>query len=762
EVGHRDQQSLARSTERLRPRLNGYTIRYDQLTTNHPESTVQAGLNNNQAYERLIAEVIKLRKQLTQTRKVGKTRDKGDVAHVEHLDFLKNIERIDRAIRRSDDLEQMLGDVLQVILSVFASDRAWLLYPCDPETPQWRIPMEATAPEYPGASSADAGIPTSDETAEVFRAALACNAPLMFGCKSGGDLPPSAVVYDVKSMLLIAVHPKVGKPWLFGLHQCSSARPWTMNEQLLFKEISHRVADALSSMLFLKDLRDSEEKYRTLFEQSADAILILNDSEFLDCNDAVVEMFRFDYKRQLLGIHPSDLSPLVQSDGRNSYQKANEMIAIALKKGSHRFEWDHRRADGEVFPAEILLTAIPVGDKRILHAIVRDITGRKLAEEQLRQSQKMEAIGQLAGGVAHDFNNLLTCIMGNAQLLEMRIPEDSENSPLVRDIINASNRAADLTGQLLSFSRKGRLQSINVDVHEIIAEVVRLLSHSIDRRIEIDQELEASQSIVHGDPTQLQNAILNLGVNARDAMPNGGKLTFATRNITFDDGSEVAESYEVTGGTCLEIDVADTGVGMDAALQKRIFEPFFTTKKQGQGTGLGLAGVYGCVHSHGGAVQVYSKIAEGSTFKILLPLSQDSAASPTHAPPSQPVRGHGRILVVEDEEIIRNFASKALGELGYQVDTCRNGATGVKFFEAHHDEIDLVILDLIMPELGGEDAFARMMEIDPDAHILISSGFSQHKTTTSLLAAGAKGFLNKPFDVSELSQYVARYIRTTK
>jgi len=721
---------------------------------------VQTGLNNNQARERLVAEVAELRKRLARFKTVGKTGRRGDAQHLEHLDFLKNIEQIDRAIRQADDLEQMLRDVLKAVLSVFDSDRAWLLYPCDPEAPKWRIPMEATVPEYPGTSNADVEIPTTAEMAEIFRGALTCDDPLMFGCRSGGELPPVAIVYGVKSMLLIAVHPKVGKPWLFGLHQCSSARRWTANEQLLFKETSHRVADALSSMLFLKDLRDSEEKYRTLFEQSADAILILDDSKFLDCNDAAVEMFRFDYKRQLLGIHPSDLSPLVQSDGRNSYQKANEMIAIALKKGSHRFEWDHRRADGEVFPAEVLLTAIPVGEKRILHAVVRDITGRKRAEDQLRQSQKMEAIGQLAGGVAHDFNNLLTCVMGNAQLLEMRLPEDSDNTPLVGDIINASTRAADLTDQLLSFSRKGRQQSINVDVHQIIAEVVRLLSHSIDRRIEISQGLEASRSIVRGDPTQLQNAILNLGVNARDAMPNGGKLTFATRNVTLDDRSEVTESYEVAGGTYLEIDVADTGVGMDAAIQKRIFEPFFTTKKHGRGTGLGLAGVYGCVHSHHGVVQVYSKVAKGSTFKILLPLSQDSVASPTPDPPSRPVRGHGHILVVDDEEIIRNFASKALGELGYQVNTCWNGATGVKFFEAHHGEIDLVILDLIMPELGGEDAFARMREIDPDAHILISSGFSRHETTTSLLAAGAKGFLNKPFDVSELSQYVARYIRT--
>jgi len=707
-------------------------------------------------------EVVKLRKRLARIKTVGKTRRKGDVEHLEHLDFLKNIERIDRAIRQADDLEQMLGDVLQVILSVFDSDRAWLLYPCDPETPKWRIPMEATAPEYPGISNADAGIPTSAETAKIFRTALACNDPLMFGCQSGDDLPPDAVAYGVKSMLAIAVHPKVGKPWLFGLHQCSSPRPWTSHEQLLLKETSHRIADALSSMLFLRDLRDSEEKYRILFEQSADAILILDDGTFRNCNDAAVKMLRFDRKEQLLGARPSDLSPLVQSDGRNSYQKANEMVAIALEKGSHRFEWDHRRADGEVFPAEILLTTIPVGEKHILHGVMRDITGRKLAEEQLRQSQKMEAIGQLAGGVAHDFNNLLTCVMGNAQLLEMRLPEGSENALLVSDIIDASNRAADLTGHLLSFSRKGRQQSINVDVHEVVAEVVRLLSHSIDRRIEIAQGLEAAQSIVRGDPTQLQNAILNLGVNARDAMPNGGKLTFATRNVTLDDRSVVATSYEIGPGTFLEIDVADTGVGMDAALQKRIFEPFFTTKRQGEGTGLGLAGVYGCVQSHGGVVQVYSEVSKGSTFKILLPLSHDSVASPTPPPPSQPVRGHGRILVVDDDDIIRNFASKALRELGYQVDICEDGAGGVKFFAAHHGEIDLVILDLIMPKLGGEDAFARMREIDPDAHILIFSGFSQHKTTTSLLAAGAKGFLNKPFDVSELSQYVARHIRTAR
>jgi len=396
--------------------------------------------------------------------------------------------------------------------------------------------------------------------------------------------------------------------------------------------------------------------------------------------------------------------------------------------------------------------------------LAADVTYRKEAEcrqarleEQLRQAQKMEAIGQLAGGVAHDFNNLLTGILGNAQLLDMELERSSEEWACAAEIVRAATRAADLTRQLLAFSRKGPIETIHVDVHEIIAEVAKLLSHSIDRRIELVQDLQARPSCVMGDPTQIQNAILNLAVNARDAMPEGGELRFATRVVVLDADYCAMRAGQVRPGPHVEIAVCDTGVGMEPKLQQRIFEPFFTTKGAGKGTGLGLASVYGCVRSHGGAIDVYSECGRGSTFKVLLPLAE--AETHTHLPKAgEPVKGAGSILLVDDEDVVRSFTARALRNLGYTVTTAADGVEAVDAFTERQGHFDAVILDLIMPKLGGEDAFRLMKEVDPDVRVLVATGFSQPGVIDSLLRNGVVAILPKPFNVQHLSREVARII----
>jgi len=298
-------------------------------------------------------------------------------------------------------------------------------------------------------------------------------------------------------------------------------------------------------------------------------------------------------------------------------------------------------------------------------------------------------------------------------------------------------------------------------VHEIIDEVVQLLVRSIDRRIEIVRDLTARDPFILGDPTQLHNAMLNLGINARDAMPAGGRLTLTTRDVTVDEANCDQYSGEVRPGDHLEILVADTGTGMPPEIQQRIFEPFFTTKGPGEGTGLGLAAVYGSIRSHGGMIWVTSEVGAGTRFRILLPRAGEGEAAPA-VPVAAAMVGQGRILLVDDEEIVRNIAARQLAQLGYTVHTCIDGADAIEFFGQHHEDVDLVVLDLIMPKLSGADTFARILEIDPSAKVVIATGFSRHGACQALLDDGVLGFLHKPFRIEELAEELARHLHVDR
>ncbi|MFP4379615.1 MAG: response regulator [Candidatus Sumerlaeia bacterium] len=399
--------------------------------------------------------------------------------------------------------------------------------------------------------------------------------------------------------------------------------------------------------------------------------------------------------------------------------------------------------------------------------VFRDVTEEYQTQEQLRQAQKMEAVGQLAGGVAHDFNNILTGIMGNAQLLQIYMQDDNvdKHSPAklraqLDDITKASQRAAELTRQLLSFSRKGKIQITEVSLHQVIEEATNLLSHSIDRRIDIVKNLKAQNPTVQGDPSQLENAFLNLGLNARDAMPNGGTLVYETSVTILDQAFCDTRAEDLEPGNYVRITVSDTGSGIAPNNLRRIFEPFFTTKGLGDGTGLGLASVYGCVKSHHGIINVKSKVGEGTCFEILLPQAELTTPHEIKAPEANTTQaGTGHILVVEDEVIVRNFIISSLQALGYRVTGSNDGQEAVEVFEKKHESIDLVILDLIMPRMSGQHAFTKMREIDPDIPVVVVSGYSQEHIIQNLMERGASAFLSKPFLVADLAEAVSNSIR---
>ena len=415
-----------------------------------------------------------------------------------------------------------------------------------------------------------------------------------------------------------------------------------------------------------------------------------------------------------------------------------------------------RHRDGTLHTYLTLRFPVDGGDGRPfgICAISTDMTEYKLLEERLHQSQKMDAVGRLAGGIAHDFNNQLTVVQGYADMLAGGL-EDPLLRSYVDGIRTSSRRAADLTRQLLAFARKGKFVSAPVDLHTVVADLVAILKHSIDKKIEIRQRLEAVPSTVLGDPTQLQNALLNLALNAQDAMPSGGELSFATSVV---DVSQKAAGLEIEPGKYLLVSVADTGGGMTAETKKHLFEPFFTTKEPGKGTGLGLASVYGTVKSHQGAVSVYSEEGHGTTFRIYLPLLEaGTVVAAVQSSPAPSITG-ARILLVDDEEMVRKVVSAQLQHLGCHVTACGSGAEAIEFYRGSWQSVDLVILDMVMPKMGGRELFQALRGINPGIRALLSSGYSINGDAQGILDDGVMGFLEKPCQRGDLAAKIAEVL----
>lgn len=392
--------------------------------------------------------------------------------------------------------------------------------------------------------------------------------------------------------------------------------------------------------------------------------------------------------------------------------------------------------------------------------VFRDVTLQIKLEEQLRQSQKMESIGKLAGGVAHDFNNMLTGIMGTAELARMDIGES--NPELVKQIdliISTAEQAASLTSKLLDFARKGKMVSAPYNIHDCINDVITILQRSIDRRITIETRLTAQLSTVLADPSQIQNAVLNLAINARDAMPQGGTLLLKTENTHLDPSFCHASPFDLTPGPYILITVSDTGIGMSPETLKQIFEPFFTTKELGKGTGLGLPAVYGTIKAHHGAITVYSELNVGTVFRIYLPVCLSEQAPAPAVPIEEIEQGTGTVLVVDDEEVVRLTATHILEGLGYDVIVAEDGLQGLELYRQQSDSIDLILLDMVMPRMSGQEAAREIRKINPNARILMTSGYTRDRVISQTKEEGIHGFVKKPYRKAELGKAIARAMR---
>jgi PAS domain S-box-containing protein len=488
--------------------------------------------------------------------------------------------------------------------------------------------------------------------------------------------------------------------------------------------------------------QDPADRYRALFENSADAILIIEDDTFVDCNAAAVEMLRCRDKAAVMQTHPSELSPEFQPDGRRSFEKANEMMAIAFERGSHRFEWDHLRADGEVFPVEVLLTVVPREGGHALHTVWRDITDRKRLEDELRHAHKMEAVGMLAGGIAHDFNNQLVGILGYSELLASKLEDRPDLLEHVQEIESAGSRAAALVKQLLVFSHKEISQPAVVDLDATVGELMGMLQRLIGEDVELVLEGSREHLPVRIDPGELEQIVLNLAANARDAMPRGGALTLSL--------SRRAEE----GGGLARLEVGDTGVGMDPETLARAFDPFFTTKGLGRGTGLGLSTVYGLVTRAGGEIKARSEPGRGSSFEILLPLVEEMVeeiGAPS-APSGEPRNREGHILVVEDEPTVAGLTRKVLGAAGYLISERSNGKEALELLR--RQEFDLVLCDVIMSEMSGPEMVKELTASGRSPRVLFMSGYTDDRLVAHGFDPEKVPLLRKPFTASVLLEGV--------
>ncbi len=390
-----------------------------------------------------------------------------------------------------------------------------------------------------------------------------------------------------------------------------------------------------------------------------------------------------------------------------------------------------------------------------INGIITDITENKKIEEEILQIRKMDAIGQLAGGIAHDFNNLLGGIMGNAELLLMECSED-DNRKTINQIIEISERASSLTKKLLLFARKGKYHSTDFNINEKINDAVDIMKNTIDKSIRILCDLAEDLPTAEGDPVQIESVFLNIGINARDAMSDGGTLKFKTERVEIYNDNMLG----IKDGIYSKISIVDTGIGMNRDIIDHIFEPFFTTKEPGKGTGLGLPSAYGIVKNHNGIIKVYSEPGQGTEFRIYLPAKKRTgvkgfAEIEGKKIEKRVIKGTGTILIVDDEEMIRISTEMLLKKIGYTCYTAETGQKALDFLEKNSDNIDIIILDMIMPEMGGRETFYHIKRKYPHIKIILSSGFSEDHIARELIRAGADAFIQKPFGLKALSTAIA-------
>ena len=507
-----------------------------------------------------------------------------------------------------------------------------------------------------------------------------------------------------------------------------------------------------------ESLRESEQKYRVLFETAKDAIFVSDKTgRFVDVNQAACEFLGYS-RKELLKLSPKEID--ADPTGYDAFIKVRNGLTDKLT-----FEINQMKKDGTHLPVEITGSFFnEKGQQRAL-AIARDITERKKTEEekkkleaQLHRAQKMEAIGKLAGGIAHQFNNALYAITGNIDLLEIHFPGNEKVADYSREMKNSTRRMTQLTAQLLAYARGGKYQAKTISLSDFVRDALPLVKHTIDSAISVDTDLPRGVCNVNADLTQMQMVLSAVLTNAAEAMDGKGQMRIVCRNTMITDETAV-DFPELKPGNYISLTITDDGKGMDEETKTRIFEPFFTTRFEGRG--LGMAAAYGIIKNHDGWIAVDSELGKGTIVKIYLPAVE--ALVKEHAKPkTEPIKVRGTILVIEDGETVMKVTRKILEKLGYSVLEAKTGQEAINVAKTFDDDIDLAMLDILLPDMSGDAIYPLLMEARPDLKVMVFSGYSADGPAQEILNAGADDFIQKPFSAAELSEKLKKALDAEK
>ncbi len=490
-----------------------------------------------------------------------------------------------------------------------------------------------------------------------------------------------------------------------------------------------------------RELQKSEQQLRALFENATDGISVSDkNGTIVNVNNRICEMHGYS-REDMIG------TSVWRLEAENKPSVVQERMARLLAGESLVFETVRIKKDGTALPLEITSKAVPIGDELLIQFFYRDLTEKKKLQSHLLQSQKMESIGVLAGGIAHDFNNILTAILGHTEIVRLFPSLDAKSLRSLQVIEDVSRKAGAMINKLLGFARRSNYEILPVNINDIVSDSAKLLERVLDKNISLELKLSDSLPLVRGDFNQLEQVVMNLVVNARDAMPQGGRIVLTTAFMQVTGNTPDIPPY-VLPGEYVQMSVADSGVGIPDHLVQKIFEPFFTTKERGKGTGLGLSMCYGAIMEHKGYITVQSGSGIGSTFKVLLPVLR-AAAAPEAKPLFVPQKGTETILVVDDEEDILSAIQETLTAHGYKVLAANDPALGLEVFKRMPREVALVITDMVMPKIDGKELMNQLRAVNPEIRILAISGYMKYVAEKDEISATA-WFLQKPFESRDL------------